>query len=146
MGQPCSFQTLFLKVLMNRTQWLRKAKALLRKEVQAHSPLLWRSRVFLKPLPPTILGRTIFDPEVPNYVPILISPRIRSSLLVLAVLLHELVHTAVPYREPSHGRAFRRIAAPLGFQSPFSVVQNITPDLRLMLVSLRNKLGPYPPN
>lgn len=101
--------------------------------------------MFLKTLPAGLIGRTIFDPDdAPGYTPILISPRIHSGTLALAVLLHELIHTAVPYKEPAHGKAFRKIASPLGFRGPFSVIQNITPDLSSWLISIRNKLGAYP--
>lgn len=130
---------------MTRVKWLRKAKALLRRDIQEHSPLLWRTILVIGPLPKTLLGRTSWRPGYPKSVKITISPRIRSASLALAVLMHELTHVAVPYNEQSHGKAFRKIAYPLGFRTPYSIVQNITPELKARLVEVRKKLGPYPP-
>ena len=99
----------------------------------------------LKPLEAPVWGRTVFENSKVSFVPIYISTSIRNGVNVLATLLHELVHTSIPYKEPDHGKAFRSIARGLGFRSPYSLIQNFSPELKLKLVSIRNKLGPYPP-
>lgn len=78
------------------------------------------------------------------YADIQISTRIRSGLLALMTLLHELIHTATPYKGADHGPKFRATAQALGLRAPHSYVRNLTPELRAELIELRNKLGPYP--
>ena len=101
----------------------------------------------LKPLdPPSVWGRTVFENSKVPYVPIYISTSIRNGVNALATLLHELVHTSVPYKEPDHGKAFRSIAHGLGFRSPYSLIWKFSPELKSKLIAIRNKLGPYPPS
>lgn len=80
---------------------------------------------------------------MPNYTRIVISPRIRSGRLALATLLHEVIHTAVPFSRRDHGKEFVCIARRLGFVSPFSEI-NVSPALLLRLREIQRKLGPYP--
>ncbi len=90
------------------------------------------------------MGRTVFESSKTPCAPMYISTRISNGILACAVVLHELVHTAVPYNAPDHGKEFVRIARGLGFRSPYSLIHDFSPELRSEFVAIRNKLGAYP--
>lgn len=98
----------------------------------------------LKALPKNYLGLTDLEEDRSLYANIGISTRIRSGLLALMTLLHELIHTATPYKGSNHGGKFKEIAMAVGLRPPHSEVRNVTPELRVRLIEIRNQLGPYP--
>jgi len=99
--------------------------------------------VVLRPLPSWYLGMTDMDPDEPTAT-IGISTTIKSGMIALMTLMHELIHLTTPCKGPDHGPRFQKIAKALGIRKPFSEIRNITPELRVRLVEIRNKLGRYP--
>ena len=131
---------------MTRAQWLRRAAPSLRVMIRAHHPLERRLsiRVGIKGTGPDkrlVLGAT----ECPNgHATIELSPTIRSARLALLVLLHEMVHAAVPRFMPGeHDALFRKVARKVGFVSPFRQI-HAGPRLDAELRALAKRLGPYP--
>jgi hypothetical protein len=59
-----------------------------------------------------------------------------------SVLTHELVHTQAGL-EAKHGLAFKRVAAAVGLQAPWTATV-ASPALRKLLIELAEPLGPYP--
>jgi hypothetical protein len=78
---------------------------------------------------------TLGRPEV------FISPTLDQALEVAPVLVHELIHAALP--EAGHGREFKRAATALGLEGPMRAT---IPSARLLkeLPGLLERLGPYP--
>ncbi len=73
---------------------------------------------------------------------IYISPRLDDPVNVLAVLIHELVHAALPYGE-GHGKLFRKLATSLGLIGRMTATL-AGPELTERLAKTVKKLGSYP--
>ena len=73
---------------------------------------------------------------------IFISPTLKSAYEVLDTLVHELVH-AVDNCENKHGKEFKKIALKMGMKGPMRSAE-AGPDLKIILTSLLDTLGPYP--
>lgn len=98
----------------------------------------------LKPLPDGYLGMTHMEEDRELMADIGISNRIHSAMLALMTLAHELVHLTSPYKGQPHGPRFQKVAKAVGLRAPFAEVRNITPEFRVSLILIRQKLGPYP--
>lgn len=73
---------------------------------------------------------------------VFISPELKDTGVVLAVLLHELIHV-VDDCEHGHGKVFAEIATRLGLKAPFTTA---TPDIELTgeLMVIAAELGEFP--
>ena len=75
-----------------------------------------------------------------NYIAI--SPVIIDPVMVLSILIHEMVHSAMPVRE-NHGKLFKAAAQSLGLVGPFK--SSVPGDeLKLKLMAWARKLDTYP--
>lgn len=73
---------------------------------------------------------------------IFVSPILDQAVPVLAVLLHELLHAALP-TGTGHGPEFARNAKAIGFGRPYTELVP-TDDLRERCEKIARELGPYP--
>lgn len=73
-------------------------------------------------------------------VQIFVSPYLRDPIVVLATLLHELIHAALP--EVKHGPEFKRAARAAGLEGPATSTV-CSPELRPKLEALADALGDY---
>jgi len=75
---------------------------------------------------------------------IFIAPDVVEDLQVLETLVHELIHSVLPY-DALHGDQFKDLADALGLEGPMKFTYAGT-KLRIKLLNISNTLGPYPEN
>ncbi len=131
---------------LNREVWLHKALTQFRKWfIQEDQPLPSHIRLSCGyPLGKRTAGGECWSDRCSDdgAREIFLSPRNDDPIHVLDILLHELVHAALPSGE-GHGKNFRKLAISLGLTGKMrSTVP--TPELRERLATMIEKLGPYP--
>lgn len=75
-----------------------------------------------------------------NVSQIFVSPYLRDPIEVLGVLLHELIHAALP--EAKHGPVFKKAARGALLEGPATATK-VSPELRPALDKLAGELGEY---
>lgn len=73
---------------------------------------------------------------------VFVSPVIANPVRALDILLHELVHVALPAKV-KHGRPFSKLAGELGLVKPWTAT-TASPELKERLNAFAGKLGTYP--
>jgi hypothetical protein len=73
---------------------------------------------------------------------ILIHPSLESSIKVVGVLIHELIHAQLP-TDAGHGKEFRNIALKVGLCGKMTATEE-TDELKAKIASWVKKIGEYP--
>ena len=136
-----------MELPVNRETWLQAA-------VQALEPIFSAVGYGIPPLkvscgfaasssPRTTLGQCWPRQRSGEMVnEIFISPKIEDPLEVLDTLVHEICH-AIDDCQSGHGADFQGIAHVVGLEGPARMAM-AGPSLKIRLVTLSDKLGPYP--
>jgi hypothetical protein len=142
--RPASDEVQIPRTLI-REQWLINLAVLLRPWFSHRGyeiPLRVRLGVGALTSNPRTLGVCHAQRDRDGFQHITISPFIDDPVVVASVLVHELIHAALPTDEV-HGRRFQAAARSLGLEGR-STATVAGPDLRLHLQELIRRIGPYP--
>lgn len=136
---------------LTREDWLNRAVKLLRPICTQHNIVVpatvhvsigWPSRLALSRRRPRIGECWHGEHTKDKHPQLFISPVLNDSVRVLDVLLHELLHTALPVKT-AHGSAFAKAARAVGLEGkPTATVAG--KELRERLVAMVEKLGELP--
>lgn len=135
----------------NREAWLRVAYEVLRRELLPEAPksvaVTWGfpSRNATSRRKRTIgqcFGGNAVRGEIEGGRAILVSPVIQGPLEIMATLLHEMIHAALPV-DVGHRAPFSRLCKRVGLVKPWTATTP-SPELKAKLESYIKKLEPWP--
>lgn len=137
-----------MKVPMTREQWLEKAVKALSKRFPEDQPVPpvrvsvgWPAGRSAKG---NTIGQCFQSPLVADGQPaIFISPVLDKPTVILATLLHEMVHAVVPPSSSPHRGAFVKLAKAVGLTGKWTATV-ASEDLEPHLTALAEKLGDFP--